>query len=405
MSSMKSYLRLLPIFATLWAGPLPAQDRQFGDILYDPPQGWDEGREKDGVKIFLSDLPGDRCEFCYVFLSTSQPDTGTLGRFLIDNLTLFEDPEDRDDFEALGAADAIEMAGRPALMRGYRFDGRKLYILIAVDLGDRKTLLGFRGSFSDEDELREISDTFSGEIIPFFDGLTFVGGTDDQLLPVATAGEMSGVWWGWRQVVGIGLDGMTRIDIDHEILVFYPDGHVYRGTPPGGVDTIDRNSMMDAFDPDFGIYTQNGRRRIDITYADGRREELTWNRSERAWSDGTIDYREVTPVADGTPLDGGLYDFNYTGFTPGSGIEGGIASSSETTFRPDGTFTGDSFGSVSGNFDGGGFTFSDGDAQSGTYVIENGLLIMTDRRGETSAEIIFDTGDGILIGDQFLDTE
>lgn len=381
-----------------------AQERQFGDILYTPPPGWREGREDDGTKIFFSDLPNDRCEFCYFALSISQPHRGTLGRFLNENLTLFEDPEDRADFAPLGPANEMQIGGYPALMRGFGLRERAIYFLVAVDLGDRKTLLGFRGSFNGEAELRDVGDVFSSQIIPVFDNMRFATSDAQQLLPAATPGGMSGVWWGWRQRVMPGLDGLIRIDIDHEVLVFYPDGHVYRGTPPGGVNRIDRDAIMDRFDPDLGVYTENGNRRISITYADGRTEDLTWNRSERAWSDDSIDYRQVTPLPDGTALNGGLYDFTYTGFAPGSGIDGGIAHSSETNFTPDGRFTGDSFGSVSGNFDGGGFTISDGDTQAGRYVIRDGLIIMTDRKGETSAEIIFDTGDNIVIGDQFLET-
>ncbi len=397
--------RNVALLLILLGTPLQAEERQFADIIYTPLSGWDGGRERDGTKVFLSDLPDDRCDICRFYLGGSQSHQGSLASFLDANLTRFEDPGDRDRFTAMGPHSDISIAGHPARMQGYRFGRRALYILIAVDLGDRKSLLGFRGNFYDDDDLREVGDVFASQIAPFFNTLEFVTNPDDLLLPAATPGNMSGVWWGWRQRMMPAIDGTLNLSIDHQVLTFYADGHVYRGTPPTGVVTMDRDTVAATFDKNLGVYTHLGARQINITYLDGRRETLDWDRSERKWTDGDILYEEVTPLSDGSPLDGGVSDFSYTGFTPGSGIKGGAASASSTTFFPDGTFTGESFGSVSAAFSGGGLTSSNTSNQRGRYEVKDGLLIMTDQTGSTTAEIIFETGDGILIGDQFLEQE
>ncbi len=399
-------MHLLRIFSLIaLTTPLAAQDRQFADIIYTPLDGWEGGRERDGTKVFFSELPGDLCDICRFYLSASEAHRGSLTRFINANLTRFEDPEDRDRFTVMGDATNLTIAGHPALMQGYRFGNRTVYIFIAIDLGERKTLLGFRGYYYDQDDLREVTSVFADQVAPFFDRLTFVTGADDLLLPAAKPGNMSGVWWGWRQRVLPGTDGMIKVDIQHEVLVFYPDGHVYRGAPPTGITTMDRDAVTETFDKNLGVYTHQGARQLDITYLDGRTEEITWDRSERAWTDGKIHYNQVTPIPDGTALDGSLSDFSYSGFAQGSGIEGGVARQRSTSFAPDGTFTGESFGSVSATFSGGAITSSNTRDQRGRYEVKDGLLIMTDQNGDTSAEIIFETGDGILIGDLFLEVD
>ena len=395
---MMHFLRILAL--SLLSFPLQAEERQFADIIYTPLDGWEGGKEENASKVFFSELPGDLCDICRFYISGSQAHQGSLARFLDSNLTRFEDPGARDRFTEMGSHSDITLAGHPARMQGYRFGRRTIYILIAVNRGERKSLLGFRGNFYDDDELREAGEVFANQVAPFFDSLEFITDADDLLLPTATPGNMSGVWWGWRQRVTPGLDGLIKTTIDHKVLVFYGDGHVYRGAPPTGVSTMDRDKVAATFDKNLGVYTHQGARWINITYLDGRNETLTWDRSEQQWTDGDVHYAQVTPLPDGS-----LSDFSYTGFTPGSGIDGGAASASSTTFLPDGTFTGESFGSVSATFSGGGITSSNTGNQRGRYNIRDGLLIMTDQTGKTSAELIFETGDGILIGDLFLETE
>jgi hypothetical protein len=103
--------------------------------------------------------------------------------------------------------------------------------------------------------------------------------------------------------------------------------------------------------------------------------------------------------------------FYYSGFTPGSGIEGGVSSSASTTFYPNGTYTGESFGGAFGNFvDGGGSMTggfsagSDGPPDGGTYEIRNGVLIQYPSDGTPpSISMVIVTEEGLLIDDQWLE--
>jgi hypothetical protein len=146
-----------------------------------------------------------------------------------------------------------------------------------------------------------------------------------------------------------------------------------------------------------------------LTFVTGKVETL-------AMGDGSMKdaNRELDPVetlGDGTKLNGGVSSFFYSGFSPGSGVEGGVTASSSTTFLPDGTYTGESFGGAFGNFvDGGGdltggfATNGDGEAQGGTYEIRDGVLILHPANGApATVSMVIKTPDGVMIDDQFLE--
>jgi hypothetical protein len=149
-----------------------------------------------------------------------------------------------------------------------------------------------------------------------------------------------------------------------------------------------------------------------LTFATGEEERLTLGSDDSITDDNRTMYK-VNPLPDGTRLDGGVYSFFYSGFSPGSGIEGGMSGSSSTTFLPDGTYVGESFGGAFGNFvDGGGsttggFATSSGDdSEGGRYEVRDGLLIQYPANGDAPTQsMIYDTGDEIMIDDQFLETE
>jgi hypothetical protein len=245
-------------------------------------------------------------------------------------------------------------------------------------------------------------------VLPMFTSLQFLSEGAASLMPEPVPGDLQGVWWGWHQGTSIGIDGMMRIDVNQRRMVFWADGYFYDGTPPNGLLPLDATALMGAGNGDFGTYVEDGGK-IVLTFASGAKEELEMIGNE-GLNDGDNELYRVETVADDTFLDGGVSSFFYSGFTPGSGVEGGVTSASSTTFFPDGTYTGESFGGAFGNFtDGagnltGGFsTGGDGNATGGRYEIKNGLLIQyPDDGSPPSASLVMDTDSGIIIDEQFL---
>jgi hypothetical protein len=269
--------------------------------------------------------------------------------------------------------------------------------------------VAFAGPASDEEDLAATTKTLQDQILPMFTGLQFVSEGAKSLLPDPTPGKMDGLWWGFYSYSSFGLDMMMTMELDHRRLTFWTDGYFYEGTPPNGLQPLDRDTLMAASDGNFGTYRKVGRR-LMLTFATGEKERLTLGAEDTVDDDNRTMYK-VEPLPDGTKLDGGVSSFFYTGFTPGSGVEGGVSGSSSTTFMPDGTYTGTSFGGAFGNFvDGGGsttggFSTSSGDdVEGGTYEVKNGLLIQYPANGDAPTQsMIYSTGDEIMIEDQFLE--
>jgi hypothetical protein len=390
------------LLLTALASVAHGEVRQFGNVIYTIPQGWTEGARRDGYQIFLSDLPEDVCEFCYLYLGTGAPAKGSLGGFVGMNLMTFIDPEDRQGWKPVGKADSFSTGKHTAMMQGIT-DGSSILVLVGIDTGERYEIVGFQGGGSDEDEVRETLGTFGTSGTAFMDSFRFVSDGAPSLLPAATPGDLDGIYWGWSTYTTLGLDMMMRIEMDYRSLFFWPDGHFYDGTPPNGVNPIDRDALVAKSSTEFGVYTHNGTT-LNLIFADGKTETLTAEGD--GWKDGSKSLSPTDTLADGATIDGSVSSFFYTGFTPGAGIEGGISAGSETVFHPDGTYEGSSYGGAFGNFDaGGGYATSHENADGGTYVIRDGLLISTpDGGGPPVAALALQVDDGILIGDQFLDT-
>jgi hypothetical protein len=114
----------------------------------------------------------------------------------------------------------------------------------------------------------------------------------------------------------------------------------------------------------------------------------------------------VEPLADGTRIDGSLSTFFYLGFSPGSGLDGGVSSSSYTVFNSDGTWRQDRSGGASAGFvDGGGtstggFATTSNSGNAGRYEVKDGLMIRTPDDGSApQAVLIFKSGSDIMIGE------
>ena len=89
----------------------------------------------------------------------------------------------------------------------------------------------------------------------------------------------------------------------------------------------------------------------------------------------------VEPVEPGTRLRGTISWLQAFGL--GGGLEsGGVTTGGSTTFHPDGTYEGSSFGSTFGTFTGGGgFTTAREGETGGTYEVRDGIVVMTPNDG------------------------
>jgi hypothetical protein len=403
-------MRLIALFLCLLGHAAPAETLQHGNVIYDMPPNWDTGRVGDGIQVLIYDPPDDVCEYCYIHIGTGAAKSGSLADFIADRAPLFLDEEDREDAVVIQAPQPFSEDGRTAALMGLKADGDMLVVL-GYELKDRFEIMAFKGPASDEEDVAATTMTLQDQVVPMFIGLQFVSEGANSLLPDPVPGRMDGMWWGFYSYSSFGLDMMMKMELDHRRIVFWPDGYFYDGTPPDGIRPIDRDALLAAADGQFGTYRKVGRR-LMLTFATGEEERLTLGAENTVEDDNRTLYK-VDPLPDGTPLDGGVSSFFYSGFSPGSGIEGGMSGSSSTTFMPDGTYVGESFGGAFGNFvDGGGsttggFATSSGDdSQGGRYEVRDGLLIQYPANGDAPTQsMIYDTGDEIMIDDQFLETE
>lgn len=386
-----------------------AEPRQHGNVILDLPDDWSAGANEDGNQTFLYDGPEERCTYCYIYVGTGGPAEGAIDRWLAGQRLRFVDEDDRDAVEVLSEPEVIGTEPRQLAMTGQKVDG-DIQILFAIQAGDRYEVFAFEAWGYDEEEVTRNMAFFQDEVTPLFDRFRYVSEGAAPLMPPALPGELSGLYWGWFQNLYPALDGTLQMRMEHRWLVFWPDGHFYDGTPPRGLGALDPAALRAAGDPNWGTYRAAGAR-LALTYVTGETELLS--AEGEGWADGSRTLTRVEPLPDGAPLDGTISDFSYTGFVQGSGVEGGVASSSSTTFHPDGTYEGESFGGAFGTFtDGGGTptggfsTGGDTQATGGRYKVKDGLVVMSPADGSPpTSDLAYVVEGEILLGDQFLDAE
>ena len=401
-------LFLVLMFGLLVCAPAQAETRQHGNIIFTMPPDWSTGIVEDGIVTLLYDPDDGVCQYCYAYIGAGAVKSGTVVDYVTRMAPLFLDEDDRAGLEILQPPQPSQLGPFQVSMMALR-SGDDLLFVVGYDLSDRFEIVAFKtyGGYEGEEieaNMARMQDT----IIPMFSALQFVSKGAKPLMPAPATGPLNGLWWGWYQSTGLGLDGMIRLDIDHRRMVFWSNGYFYDGTPPTGLAPLDVAALQMAGDASFGTYRKIGRN-VELAFVTGETETLRFVDTDTLQDDNRDLYRSET-VADGTRLDGGVSSFFYTGFTPGAGIEGGISSSSSTTFFPDGTYTGESFGGAFGNFvDGGGSltggfsTGSDGPPDGGTYEIHDGVLVQYPSDGsDPSVSMVIRTEEGLLIDDQFL---
>ena len=374
---------------------------QFGNVVFTLPEGWELGVNSDGMQVIYSDLPGDLCDYCYVYISAGFPAQGNLADFLTAHQGDFADDDDRAGIAVISPPAALMASGQDAMMMGITV-GSGFQLLVAYDLGNRYELAAFEGYGDEEAQLNEGLGVFSDQISPMFDQLQFVSAGARSLLPAPVPGTLAGLYWGTSLEQSWGLDMMLNYEMVAHSYFFWPDGQFYEGTPPGGLQPPDRAALTAAGEVSFGVYRQRGGV-VQLTYASGETAQLAVAGADLKLDDLTLSLTPLMP--DGTRVSGTISSFFYTGFSPGAGIDGGISASSSTTFAMDGTYSGESFGGGSGTFDaGGGFTSGSSDTTGGRYAVRDGLIILTPNDGSApNGRIIVNTSQGIMIGDQFLE--
>ncbi len=66
--------RLLP--AVLAAHPAAAERRQFGNVVYDLPPDWSQGRSDEGRQVLLFDGEDEVCPHCSLSIGPGEPAQG-----------------------------------------------------------------------------------------------------------------------------------------------------------------------------------------------------------------------------------------------------------------------------------------------------------------------------------------
>jgi hypothetical protein len=392
----------LALVASLAASPLPAETRQHGNVIFDIPQGWELGATRDdGTLILRSELPNDECEYCTIYITPGSRASGRADTWVAGQTRRFVDADDTPKITRMVDPEIANLKGRPAAMLGQKVDS-DLQVLFAIQLFGRMELIGFEASAYDEADVAEGMTVFQRDVLPMIEGARFVSEGAKPLLPEPEPGPLQGLYWGYSTYWSMGLDGMMSLQLDHQFLVFWPDGRFYDGTPPQGLSSFDPAPALDRGDMSWGSYRVEGNR-LTLTYASGETSDLTLNGESLVHGEATL--FPVEPLPDGTKIDGSLSTFFYSGFTPGSGLEGGVSASNYTAFNPDGSWSHSASGGASASFvDGagtttGGFTTGSESGHAGRYEVKDGLLIQTpDDGSEPETALIFKTGTEIMIG-------
>lgn len=394
----------IPILASLFlASPLAAETRQHANLIYTLPAGWDSGAVlDDGTLILRSDLPDDECEYCRIYLSTGSKTGGKVVDWLASQSRRFveDDPTDPPEVIPMMASAVTNLRGRPSAMRGQTVDG-DLQVLLAIQLFGRMELLGFEGPASDPEEVAATMQVFERDVMPLVEGLGYVSEGAKPLLPPPEPGPLTGVWWGTTTWWSMGLDGMMTMEIDHHWLTFWPEGLFYDGTPPNGTAPFDPASLTAAGDMNWGRYQLDGAT-LTLSYASGVVE--VFDVTDETFAKGEQRMDPITPLADGTRLNGVVSTVFVSGFTPGFGGSGGVTAMTDTRYAPDGTWEFGSYTGASSTFENGtGFATGSETSASGRYVVKDGLVIRYAKDGSIArSRYAFKAGSTIWIGPDIL---
>jgi hypothetical protein len=397
---MRNYLGLF----LLLAHPLAAETRQHGNVIFDIPEGWHSGAVlDDGTLVLWSDLPRDECQFCRITIATSTQTGARADTWVASQSARFTDPEDdAPQITRLSEPEIVNLNGRPASVLAQKVDS-DIQVLLAVQLFGRMELIGFEGEADDADRAAETMRVFQRDVMPLVEAARFVSEGANPLLPDPQRGELHGVWWGTATWWNMGIDGLMKMEIDHHWLTFWPDGIFYDGTPPAGTASFDRAERLAAGDMEWGSYRLEGAR-LTLSYASGEVEVLEAEDGRFSIGDRVMD--PITPLADGTKLNGVVSTLFVSGFAPGMSTSGGgVTAMTDTRYNLDGTWSFSSYTGASASFDNGaGFATGAESSDTGRYEVKDGLVILHAQDGSVVAShYIFNAGSAVWIGSNMLE--
>ncbi|MEL7483087.1 MAG: hypothetical protein AAFN41_01915 [Planctomycetota bacterium] len=395
---MHTTLRLaLGLIALLPALGAAAQRYQFGHVIYELPRHWELGRVDDYQVIYSDD---DEVGY-YASISIHggfEPDGQKPEAALRERMKLVLD--DDETAEAFGNIQTSTAGPRTLLIAAEQIGRRKMR-MHALSVSRGWAYHAFLDARINQDGLQDPETGVSPTFSTLAATKRFIPDGAEPVLGLPTPGPLSGAFAGVEQ--RFGLNGLQ---FETAIMQFSKSGRFYDGMPTGGsLKTISPADVLFRFPHECGNYTIK-ENTIQLSYATGETETMEFERD----GDGNLRlkgvyYGRLNPIADGTRLDGTYRDFNYTSFTPGSGVTGGVATERTITLRRSGRWEATRFAGAFGNFDdgagnttGGFATSNDKPEQRGTYEIKDGVLVLTDDSGLVSRKPIL-LMDGLLLLD------
>lgn len=386
-----------------------AESYQFSNSIYTLPPGWQLMRaERDFQTLGPED--DDGCGFCYLYIGRSLPAVGSLKSFVSKNKRVFFDPDDDTAITELQPINEFQDYGYSIAMQTFKADGAAMFLL-GFHVNDRYEIIGFQGNADDEEGLAKTLATFKTIVPAYMNAVRFVSNGAPPLMPAPQPGPYDGAWFGTYLNQSVGMDMMMRMDLASSLYVFWPNGYFHDGTPPFGMAAPDPAYLREPTVTEYGVYRVQGDQ-VRLTYANGETDSLTIE--GEGLSDGRASMFMVKPLPDASMIEGTISSSYASGFG-GVGMmsQGGVSTSSYTTFYKDGTFGGESSSTSFGSFgDGmggttGGYSAGSQDGHSGRYQIRNGLIFRQGPDGSeaTEPDLIFDMDGAIYIGQQALEKE
>ena len=382
--------------------PVEAQSKketntfQFDDVIYTVPDGWRTGKTRDDyTTVYSSKSPVPT-----VRIYRSGKVHPSIRRWMEKRAIASFDEDDQDDAKATNYR-TLEQGKQTFHMLGVN-SGREMRIALVAE-GKEKTnlfILALRVPRGRADALKTTK-SVTATFIKFCVGAKFISEGAQPLLGKPVAGELQGAWFGL--VYTYNLDLSTNFE--QQFFVFSKEGRFYKGLPKGdAVANLDFEEAIRRHPDKAGNYrVDNGK--ITLQFANGK-TDTKHLKSQRNKSAQALTKAKIP--TDGTTFDGFYKDMHFSGFTPGSGVSGGVTHEKTYTFTSSGRFKATAFRGAFGSFSGGGFSSGTASPKvNGTYKVEGGRLVLTDSKGKHAVCSIVEVGEKLLFinGDPFLKSD
>ena len=383
-----------------------ASPRQYGDVVFDMPDGWYFHRDSQGFRRLARSF-ADTCETCQMFVTASQPAGADLARMARDSVSLFVGPEDPAPQEST-APESGSFGGMELAIGSWTIGTDTLFV-VPVRKAGKASIIAFRGPAATPEDVTESGQTFQNDLMTLIGSLKFVS-PGQGVMPPPQPGPLDGVYWGSVTNSTLGMDGMLQMDIQSRAVVFWKEGWFYEGAPPNGFAQPTPADLIPTENGDEGWGTyriEDGM--LEVTHTGGQTESFRMASSGTSFYDGDRQMFQAQKVPDGTRFSGSQTSSFYSSFDP-TIMSGGAASRSYVSYFSDGTYSGGGWSSVAGTVKGAGFgadqvtTGGISNSQSeesdgGRYEVKDGVLLLTPNDGSPPRrQLIYRIGDGLMVG-------